>query len=250
MQAFIFTKPYLLEKFCKVANELGIKGAKRIDVIWLLNNASFYGFFSEEGLRRALAFVNDTSKEISFNFKYPICHAALADAGYFCPSVFDYPWEAKVLALQVGELPYYVGMRELNGTDYLWLNVLKPYVDWRAEELNSGNLTPLGIKLNQELKAMAQAGKDEAVIEAAMRCAYPFDVFFNHDLLGRDDGRYLWNSREGKDKVMLMKALRQGVINMQYNASLGCSPFEYLVKFVRENFERKNKVYKLSLLDA
>jgi hypothetical protein len=79
----------------KVYQNLGVKGLKRIDSVWLLDNASLLGFRDLEGLRKALEFSEGSN--ISLNFEKRLAHSALADTGYYFPEIFKYPYEARAL---------------------------------------------------------------------------------------------------------------------------------------------------------
>ena len=245
--------PYKADKLSWLVNvmknaaALELYGLNRIDSIWLLNNATRFGFRDLTGLKRALEFSESNNISLNFpegsggDFTYldlsgRICHSALADLGYYFHELYKYPYEAKYCAEQVGDVIYFFNLHEVKGKDYVWNKVIIPFVKWRYDKLESGEFDSLDYKITKgELKKLAEK-KHPLVVDAAARSLYPFDVIVDTDLLGFTDVNALQHDAS--------LALKRGVANMQYNESIGDSPFEYIYKLLISDMEKKNWRYK------
>ena len=228
------------------ANSLGVTDLQRIDSAWLLDNATAYGVKSLEGLGKAINF-SENNDEISLNFDNVLCHSALADAGHFVPYIFKYPYEALYLALQAGDAVYANGIHLITGEQYpwdptiqpyhVWDGMMKPFVDWRYANLESGLFDSLDKKLTTgELKKMLENGKDSLVVEAAARSLYPFDELMDRDLLGRTTINPLSAGYPSQ-------ALMFGVRNMQPDSTVGVSPFIYIYNLLANDTRENNERY-------
>ncbi|ADI32025.1 hypothetical protein [Staphylothermus hellenicus] len=225
-------KVQLIDKVLSNLDELKIYGLKRLDSVWLVNNATQHGFRSLEGLGKALYFSDSTN--ISLSYSNPLCYSALADIGYYYPQIFKYPYETKFLALQVGDVVYFYKIDQIKGKDYVWNGLIVPYASWRFNKLESGEFKPLGYKLTKgELKKLA-SWADPIVVQAAARSLYPLDELMDHDLLGYDSHRFFHDRQ-------FNLALERGVKNMKYNQTLGASPFGYIYNLMMKDIQEKDQ---------
>lgn len=219
---------------------------KRRETIWLLNNATYCGFQSLQGLGNAIKFSENF--DVNLNFSNPYIHSALADVGHYFPQIFKYPQETRYLAMQVGDCVYFLdidgGIKIVEGEgkkDYVWKNLIIPYCKWRFEKLENGSFKSIDWKLSEgELKLLAEK-KHPLLVERAARSLYPFDSIMDVDLLGEDPSNIY---------MIIPKALKIGVKNMSYNETIGCSPFEYIYNWLIKDMEEKNERYKSAFLEA
>ena len=215
----------------KVYQNLGVKGLKRIDSVWLLDNASLLGFRDLEGLKKALEFSEGSN--ISLNFEKRLAHSALADTGYYFPEIFKYPYEAKYLAIQVADTIYFVecvdglnfSISDLKGKDYVWNGLILPYCKWRFERLENKSFESLDYKFKEGELAKLAEWADASVVDAAARSLYPFEELMDHDLLGFDSTRFFHDRK-------ILQALERGVRNMSFNATIKNSPFDYIYQLL------------------
>jgi len=230
------------KSFDLILNKLGVKGLKRIDSVWLLDNASLLGFRDLEGLRKALEF--SESSNISLNFEKRLAHSALADTGYYFPEIFKYPYEAKYLAIQVADTIYFVecvdgfnfSISDLKGKDYVWNGLVLPYCKWRFERLENKSFESLDYKFKEGELAKLAEWADASVVDAAARSLYPFEELMDHDLLGFDSTRFFHDRK-------ILQALERGVRNMSFNATIKNSPFGYIYDLLESDMKEKNDRY-------
>jgi hypothetical protein len=226
----------------KVYQNLGVKGLKRIDSVWLLNNASLFGFRNFEGLKKALEF--SESSNISLNFEKRLTHSALADTGYYFPQIFKYPYEAKYLAIQVADTIYFAewadglnfSISNLNGKDYVWNGLVLPYCKWRFERLENKSFESLDYKFKEGELAKLAKWADASVVDAAARSLYPFEELMDHDLLGFDPTRFFHDRK-------FLQALERGVRNMSFNSTINNSHFGYIYDLLKSDMKEKNQRY-------
>ncbi|MEM4720642.1 MAG: hypothetical protein QXT73_01095 [Candidatus Methanomethylicaceae archaeon] len=226
----------LADKVFSNIKDCGINSL-RLDSIWLLNNSTYYGFRSLEGLKEALYFSENSS--VDLNFENRFVHSAIADIGHYFPQVFKYPQEARWLGIQVGENIYFKKIDQLKGKDYVWNFLIVPYTKWRFERLENGSFESLDYKLSKgELGKLAR-WVDPLVFKEAAKSLYPFDELMNIDMLGQYiDQPFLFQLFE--------KALELGVKNMGYNSTIGDSPFNYIYKLLMKDMEEKGERYKVA----
>jgi hypothetical protein len=237
-----FDRNDLFLEALKVYQNLGVKGLKRIDSVWLLNNASLLGFRDLEGLRKALEF--SESSNISLNFEKRLVHSALADTGYYFPEIFKYPYEAKYLAIQVADTIYFVecvdglnfSISDLKGKDYVWNGLVLPYCKWRFERLENKSFESLDYKFKEGELAKLAEWADASVVDAAARSLYPFEELMDHDLLGFDSTRFFHDRK-------ILQALERGVRNMSFNSTINNSPFGYIYDLLESDMKEKNDRY-------
>jgi hypothetical protein len=229
------------KSFDLILNKLGVKGLKRIDSVWLLDNASLLGFRDLEGLRKALEF--SESSNISLNFEKRLAHSALADTGYYFPEIFKYPYEAKYLAIQVADTIYFVecvdglnfSISDLKGKDYVWNGLILPYCKWRFERLENKSFESLDYKFKEGELAKLAEWADASVVDVAARSLYPFEELMDHDLLGFDSTRFFHDRK-------ILQALERGIRNMSFNTTIKNSPFGYIYDLLESDVE---KIYDL-----
>ena len=221
----------------RVFSNLNAFNAKSLKLgsIWLLNNATNYGFQSLEGLEKALHF--SESSNVDLNFTNRLIHSAIADIGHYFPQIFKYPQEARWLSIQVGDCVYLNKIDKIKGKDYVWDGLIIPYTKWRFERLENGSFQSLDYKLSQGELAKLAEWADIAVVNAAARSLYPIDEIMNLDLMGREREEFFAFSLFGK-------ALEVGVRNMSYNSTLGDSPFGYIYKLMLKDMEEKGERYQ------
>jgi hypothetical protein len=172
------SKTILVKKVIPYFLDFGNK-IQRIDSVWLINNASLYGFRDLEGLKRAAEFSEDSN--ISLNFEKRLAHSALADVGYYFPKIFKYPYETKYLAIQVADTIYLVectngekfSISALKGKDYVWNGLILPYSEWRFERLENETFDSLDYKFKEGELAKLAKWADASVVDAAARSLYP-----------------------------------------------------------------------------
>jgi hypothetical protein len=235
------SKTILVKKVIPYFLDFGNK-IQRIDSVWLINNASLYGFRDLEGLKRAAEFSEDSN--ISLNFEKRLAHSALADVGYYFPKIFKYPYEAKYLAIQVADTIYLVectngekfSISALKGKDYVWNGLILPYSEWRFERLENGTFDSLDYKFKEGELAKLAKWADASVVDAAARSLYPFDELMDHDLLGFDPTSFFHDRK-------IMQALERGVRNMSFNSTINNSPFGYIYDLLKSDMKEKNKRY-------
>jgi hypothetical protein len=231
------SKMILVKKVIPYFLDFGNK-IQRIDSVWLINNASMYGFRDLEGLKRATEFSENSN--ISLNFDKRLTHSALADVGYYFPKIFKYPYEAKYLAIQVADTIYLVectdgekfSISALKGKDYVWNGLILPYSKWRFERLENGTFDSLDYKFKEGELAKLAKWADASVVDAAARSLYPFDELMDHDLLGFDPTRFFHDRK-------IMQALERGVRNISFNSTIGNSPFGYIYDLLKSDMKEK-----------
>ena len=159
----------LVFKVYELLDELNLSGLS-LQQIWLINNATYYGYYSLEGLEKAVKFI--ARNNLNWNFSKPIRFSALADTCHFIPEITEYPQETYYFTLQVGDTFYYYKIIEINGTKYAWNKAILPYAKWRYGKLIKGEFVPIGVRLvNGDLAKLAKWA-DKKVVEAATEEAY------------------------------------------------------------------------------
>jgi len=222
-----------LKKALEVIEKLD--NTENINVARLIGNVSNNGYYSIDGLIKAVKFIE--KNDLDWNFSRPICFSALADACYFLPEITEYPLETYYLVLQVGDTFYFYKIIETNNKTniaYVWREAILPYAEWRLNRIKNGTFTPIDTRIVNGDLALLAKWVDKKVVEAACRSLYPYDALMDIDLSGKDDDRAFHNGR-------FKKAL-QYIINNFKNGH-----YQKIYQLLMKSKKEKDLLYKIAI---
>jgi len=226
-------------KALDVFSQLNISYSTK-QVVWLVANATAYGYKSVNGLQLAAELVE---KGLNVNFRAREAHSALADVCHYLPDyASDYPIEAKAAARCIGPL-YHVGLHKVKGKDWLYQNIINKLIKFRYEKLKSGEFESFDHMLKEgRVKLAIEKGMSPEVAELYFVGTYAaIHGVMNHNLTSWDPSpNYLmWGE--------LSKALELGKYNLTPQDYLnGKTPFEYMYNKMLEDMN--NPSFKNSLI--